>query len=55
MSEPDGAFLKLRIARPDLVRWLDSPTAPASRWLDWRALAANGISTAARRTSRPSR
>jgi len=38
MSEPDGAFLKLRIARPDLVRWLDSPPAPASRWLDWRSI-----------------
>lgn len=38
MSEPDGAFLKLRIARPDLVRWLDSPPAPASRWLDWRGI-----------------
>lgn len=38
MSEPDGAFLKLRIARPDLVRWLDSPPALASRWLDWRSI-----------------
>lgn len=38
MSEPDGAFLKLRIARPDLVRWLDSPPARASGWLDWRSI-----------------
>ncbi|MGO4124603.1 hypothetical protein AB4Z01_09380 [Inquilinus sp. YAF38] len=36
MSEPDGAFLKLRIARPDLVRWLDAPPARASGWVDWR-------------------
>ncbi|OWJ66232.1 hypothetical protein [Inquilinus limosus] len=36
MSEPDGAFLKLRIARSDLVRWLDAPPARASSWLDWR-------------------
>jgi hypothetical protein len=36
MSEPDGAFLKLRIARPDLIRWLDAPPARASGWVDWR-------------------
>jgi hypothetical protein len=38
MSEPDGAFLKLRIARPDLVRWLDAPPARASSWVDWRSI-----------------
>jgi len=38
MSEPDGAFLKLRIPRPDLVRWLDASPARASAWVDWRGI-----------------
>lgn len=38
MSEPDAAFLKLRIDRPRLVRWLDAPVGPASRWTDWREM-----------------
>jgi hypothetical protein len=36
MSEPDAAFFKLRIDRPQLIPWLDSPVPPASRWTDWR-------------------
>jgi hypothetical protein len=36
MSEPDAAFFKLRIERPQLIRWLDAPVPPASKWSDWR-------------------
>jgi hypothetical protein len=36
MSEPDAAFLKLEIARADLVAWLDDRPPPASNWRDWR-------------------
>src|SRR5262249_39753058 len=36
MSEPDAAFFKLRIDRPQLIRWLDAPVPLASRWTDWR-------------------
>jgi hypothetical protein len=36
MSEPDAVFLKLKIARPDLIRWLDAPVPRASQWSDWR-------------------
>lgn len=38
MSEPDAAFVKLKIARADLVRWLDAPVPRASRWTDWRRI-----------------
>lgn len=38
MSEPDAAFLKLRIARADLIRWLDAPVPLASSWADWRSI-----------------
>jgi hypothetical protein len=36
MSEPFAAFLKLRIDRPKLVRWLNAPVESPSRWEDWR-------------------
>jgi len=35
-AEPLSAFFKLRIDRPKLVRWLDSPVRRASQWTDWR-------------------
>ena len=38
MSEPDAVFLKLKIARPDLLRWLDAPVPRASQWSDWREI-----------------
>lgn len=38
MSEPDSAFMKFRISRATLVRWLDAPPSRASRWSDWRAI-----------------
>ena len=38
MSEPLSAFLKFRIDRAKLVRWLDAPVRPASRWSDWRQM-----------------
>ncbi len=38
MSEPLSAFLKLRISRPNLERWLNAPVPMASRWNDWRAI-----------------
>lgn len=38
MSEPYAAFVKLRIARPSLIRWLDARPQPASRWHDWREI-----------------
>jgi hypothetical protein len=38
MSEPQSAFLKLRIDRAKLVRWLNAPVARASRWSDWREM-----------------
>ena len=38
MSEPDGAFLKLKIDRADLVAWLADPPPLASAWRDWRSL-----------------
>ncbi len=38
MSEPYGAFVKLRIARSDLARWLDMPPADPARWTDWREI-----------------
>ena len=36
MSEPLAAFCKFRLDRATLVRWLDAPVPPASRWADWR-------------------
>ena len=36
MSEPQAAFLRLRINRGDLIRWLDSPIPSAASWSDWR-------------------
>jgi hypothetical protein len=36
MFKADAAFLKLQISRENLVRWLDSPAPPASKWQDWR-------------------
>ena len=36
MSEPYGAFVRLQIARPALVRWLDAPPPNPARWTDWR-------------------
>lgn len=38
MSEPYGAFVRLRIARPNLLRWLDAPPANSTRWTDWRTI-----------------
>lgn len=38
MSEPDSAFVKLRIERARLVAWLDAPTPRATRWRDWREI-----------------
>jgi len=36
MSEPQAAFLMLRINREDLIRWLDSPVPSVASWSDWR-------------------
>jgi hypothetical protein len=36
VSEPFAAFVKLRIDRPKLVQWLDSPVPRAVQWTDWR-------------------
>lgn len=36
MSEPYGAFTRLRITRPNLLRWLDAPPSNPARWVDWR-------------------
>jgi hypothetical protein len=36
VSEPQAAFLKLRINRENLVRWLDSVIPSANSWSDWR-------------------
>ena len=38
MSEPYAAFVKLRIDRPKLVRWLNAPIASPTRWEDWRKM-----------------
>lgn len=38
MSQPYGAFVRLRIARPTLVRWLDAPPSNPARWTDWRVV-----------------
>ena len=38
MYKADAAFLKLQISRENLVRWLDSPAPPASKWQDWRSI-----------------
>ena len=38
MSEPDSAFLKLKIDRADLVAWLEDRPPLASGWTDWRSL-----------------
>ena len=38
MSEPYGAFVRLKIARPNLVRWLDAPPPHPARWTDWRGI-----------------
>jgi hypothetical protein len=36
MSEPDAAFMKLKIERADLLSWLEDRPPPASGWSDWR-------------------
>jgi hypothetical protein len=36
MSEPYAAFMRLYIARPTLVSWLDAPPPDPARWGDWR-------------------
>lgn len=38
MSEPDAAFLKLKIDRADLVAWLEDRPPMASSWADWRSI-----------------
>ena len=38
MSEPDAAFLKIKIDRADLVAWLADPPPLASAWRDWRGI-----------------
>jgi len=38
MSEPESAFVKLKIGRDALARWLDAKPSLASRWHDWRAI-----------------
>jgi len=38
MSEPESAFVKFKIGREALTRWLDAKPSPASRWHDWRAM-----------------
>ena len=38
MSEPDAAFLKLKIDRAALVAWLADPPQLASSWRDWNRL-----------------
>lgn len=38
MSEPYAAFVRLRITRPNLLRWLDAPPSDPARWTDWRAI-----------------
>lgn len=36
MTESYSAFLRLRISRENLKKWLDAPVPPVSRWRDWR-------------------
>jgi hypothetical protein len=38
MSEPYGAFVRLHVARADLVRWLETSPPDPARWTDWRDL-----------------
>ena len=38
MSEPESAFVKFKIGREALTRWLDAKPSPATRWHDWRAI-----------------
>lgn len=38
MSERYGAFMRTRVARPTVVRWLEAPPADPARWTDWRAI-----------------
>ena len=38
MSEPYGAFVRLRITRANLVQWLDAPPSDPARWTDWRRI-----------------
>jgi hypothetical protein len=38
MSEPDSAFLKLKIDRADLITWLEDRPRLASGWTDWRSI-----------------
>ena len=38
MSEPESAFVKIKISREALTRWLHAKPSPASRWKDWRAM-----------------
>ena len=38
MSEPYSAFVRLRITRPNLLRWLEAPPPNPVRWTDWRAI-----------------
>lgn len=38
MSEPYSAFLRLRISRADLARWLAAAPPDVSRWSDWRSI-----------------
>jgi len=38
MSEPESAFVKIKIGREALTRWLDAKPSSATRWHDWRAI-----------------
>jgi hypothetical protein len=38
MSEPDAAFLNLRIDRAAIIAWLDDRPPLASNWSDWRSI-----------------
>ena len=38
MSEPYGAFVRLHVARADLVHWLETSPPDPARWTDWRDL-----------------
>lgn len=38
MSQPYSAFMQVRIARGNLVRWLDEPVPDPGRWADWRSI-----------------
>lgn len=38
MSEPESVFVKLKISREALTRWLHAKPSPATRWQDWRTI-----------------